>query len=148
MHPHRWSEENFGSMSWHDCHVHAFRVNEGEHGTGELELDLDYILEWKPEQEKFSFLVVPVTLCFHEVFGLRVALDWATPTAGLGPFSLSDIERRTEDRERYTATLWRLAVNWPTGVIEFEARGFTQVAWGREVVSQNQVLSPSERVAA
>ena len=135
-------------MSWHDCHVHAFRVAEGEHGAGKLELDLDYILEWKPERDKFSFLMVPVTLCFHEVFGLRVALDWATPTAGLGPFSLSAIERRTENRERYTATLWRLVVNWPAGAIEFEARGFTQEAWGREVVSQNQVLSPSERVAA
>jgi hypothetical protein len=148
MHPRRWSEKDFDSMSWHDCHVHAFRIVEGEHGTGELELDLDYILQWTPQQEKFSFLLVPAALRFHEVFGLRIALDWAAPTAGLGPFSLSEIERRTEDRARYTATLWRLAVNWPAGAIEFEARGFTQLAYGREVVSQNQVLSPSERVAA
>ena len=135
-------------MSWHDCHVHAFRIVEGEHGTGELEFDLDYILQWTPQQEKFSFLLVPVVLRFHEVFGLRIALDWATPTAGLGPFSLNEIERRTEHRERYTATLWRLELNWPAGAIEFEARGFTQIAYGREVVSHNQVLSPSERVAA
>jgi len=148
MHMRRWTEDDFESMSWHDCHVHAFRIAEGEHGTGELEFDMDYILEWKQEQEKFSFLLVPVTLRFHEAFGLRLVLDWATPTAGLGPFSLSSIDRKTENRERYTATLWRLAVNWPAGALEFAARGFTQVAWGRELVSQSQVLSPSERVAA
>ncbi|MGH8351022.1 MAG: hypothetical protein ACRES5_31315, partial [Pseudomonas sp.] len=88
------------------------------------------------------------TLQFHEVFGLRIALDWATPTAAIGPYSLSGIERTTEVRERYTATLWRVPVNWPSGAIEFEAKGFTQIAWGREVASSNQVLSQSERVAA
>ncbi len=135
-------------MSWHDCHVHALRIIESEQGNGELELDLDYILEWKPEGESFSFRLVPVTLRFHEVFGLRVTLDWATPTAGMCPFSLSGVEKRTEDRGRYIATLWRLPLNWPTGSIEFEAASFTQVAWGREVVSPNQVLTPGERVAA
>lgn len=148
MQQRRWSEEDFNTMSWHDCHVHALRIKEGEHGTGELELDLDYILEWQPNKEKFSFLVVPATLRFHEVFGLRITLDWATPTAGFGPFSLSGIERGTEDRERYKATLWRLPVNWPAGAIEFEAAGFTQEAWGREVASSNQVLCKGERVAA
>ena len=130
MHPRRWSEDDFNSMSWHDCHVHGFRVAEGEHGAGELALDLDYILEWKPEQDKFSFLLVPATLRFHNVFGLRVTLDWATPTAGFGPFSLSGIERKMEVREHYIATLWNLPVNWPSGAIEFEATGHTQVALG------------------
>jgi hypothetical protein len=148
MHPRRWSQDDFDTMSWHDCHVHAIRIAEGEHGTGEFELDLDYIVEWKRDKEKFSFLLVPATLRFHEVFGLRVTLDWATPSAGLSPFSLSGIERRTEDRPQYTATLWRVAVNWPAGEIEFEAKGFTQMAWGREVVSSRQLLSPSERVEA
>lgn len=148
MHPRRWTQDDFDSMSWHDCHVHAMRVVEGEHGTGELELDLDYILEWRRADAGFSFLLVPATLRFHEVFGLRIALDWATPTAGLGPFSLNGIERSTESRPRYTATLWRLAVNWPAGEVAFEAKGYTQQAWGREVVSQQQVLGAADRVSA
>ena len=148
MHPRHWSQEDFDTMSWHDCHIHAFRIIESEHGNGELELDIDYILEWRPEEAGFSFLLVPATLRFHGVFGLRVTLDWATPTAGICPLSLSGVEKRSEDRGRYAATLWRLPLNWPTGLIEFEAEGFTQTAWGREVVSQGQVLTPGERVAA
>ena len=126
------------------CYPHS----RGRTRHREFELDLDYIVEWKRDKKKFSFLLVPATLRFHEVFGLRVALDWATPSAGLSPFSLSGIERRTEDRQQYTATLWRVAVNWPAGEIEFEAKGFTQMTWGKEVVSSRQVLSPSERVKA
>ena len=148
MHPRRWTDQDYEAMSWHDCHVHAFRMAEGQHGSGELEFDLDYILEWKSMKDKFSFLLVPATLRFHEAFGLRVALDWSTPSAALGPFSLASIERHVEVRPRYEATVWRLAVNWPTGTIEFEAKGFTQTAWGREVGSANQVLRPSERTAA
>ena len=39
----RWTHEQFSEMSWHDNHVHALRVVEGPHGTGELILDLDYV---------------------------------------------------------------------------------------------------------
>jgi hypothetical protein len=143
-----WSTEDFPSMSWHDCHVHGLRVLQGEHGTGELELDIDYIAEWRCNRPAVSFVLVPSTLRFHEVCGLRVTLDWLAPSAAMGPFSLSGIERRFEERPAYTATLWRLAVTWPAGVIEFEARGFTQKPWGREVVSRDQVLARSERIAA
>ena len=148
MHLRHWTLNDFAQMSWHDCHVHAFRVFEAEHGSGELELDIDYILEWKEHHERLSFLLVPVKLQFHEVFALRVTLDWATPTAGMGPFSIKGIERRTEPRAKYTATVWRLPLNWPEGCLEFEASGFTQVAWGREVLSSKQVLTVDERVAA
>ena len=41
-----WDETHFREMSWHDNHVHALRNREGTHGCGELELDLDYIVEW------------------------------------------------------------------------------------------------------
>jgi hypothetical protein len=148
MHPRRWSDENFPEMSWHDCHVHALRLEEGEHGAGELELDLDYILEWRNDREKFQFLIVPARLRFHGVFAPKITLDWVGPTAGFGPFSISGIERRTEDRANYIATVWHLPVNWPAGSIEFEATGFTQESWGKEVVSSQQSLLPRERVDA
>ncbi|WP_395703121.1 hypothetical protein [Aquabacterium sp.] len=148
MHPRRWSDESFPEMSWHDCHVHSLRIQEGDHGAGELELDLDYILEWRNDRENCQFLIVPARLCFHRVFAAKITLDWAGPTAGFGPFSISGVERRMEDRANYIATLWRLPVNWPAGSIEFEAEGFTQEAWGREVVSSQQSLRLSERVDA
>jgi hypothetical protein len=41
-----WTEADFDSLGWHDVHVHGFRVLDGEHGAGELWLDIDYILDW------------------------------------------------------------------------------------------------------
>jgi hypothetical protein len=86
-------------------------------------------------------------LRFHAVSDLRVALDWRERTAALGPFSLAGVEQWAEPRPRYTATRWRLAVNWPAGSIEFESSRFTQALWGRAVMSPNQFLEPGERVA-
>ena len=144
----RWSTTDFEQMSWHDCHVHGFHISEGAYGSGELDFDLDYIVEWRRELDQVSFVLVPATLRFHEVTNLRVVIDWSAQSASLRPFSLAGIERRTESRPRYTATIWRLAVNWPAGLIEFEAAGFTQSTWGREVASNQQCLKPSERSAA
>lgn len=142
-----WSTADFEQMSWHDCHVHGLRVIEGEHGAGELEFDLDYIVEWHSEQQQCSFVIAPATLRFQQVTQLRVALDWSAPSAALGPFSLAGIERRSEPRPRYTATVWRLVVNWPQGDIQFESAGFIQTAWGREVHTRQQWLAPGERRA-
>jgi hypothetical protein len=75
----RWTEQDFDRLSWHDNHVHAVRVHEGEHGPGRLEIDLDFIVEWlRPSDESFRFLVAPATLIFHRVTDLKVALDYAS----------------------------------------------------------------------
>ena len=136
-------------MSWHDNHVHGIRIVEGENGTGELVLDLDYILEWIPPVDKhFRFRVAPATLIFHEVSptSLSIALDYAKPTAAISPFSLDEIEREKLDYPNGYATYkWHLKINWPSGAIDFIATGFTQVLSGQPVESERQGLSPSER---
>ena len=133
-------------MSWHDNHVHALRVVAGKHGAGELILDLDYILEWIPGAEGgFQFSLLPATLAFLEVTNLRMSLDYATPTAALGPFSIHAIERHIEPRERYVANLWTISINWPSGEITFEAQGFEQRGVAPPVTSPNQWLSASQR---
>jgi hypothetical protein len=141
----RWTTEQFMSMSWHDCHVHALRVIEGEYGAGALELDLDYILEWVKCPDRMQFRIVPVTLRFNDVVRLRVTLDYDSPTAALGPFSLHGIERHTENRERYVAQVWKLVVNWPVGEITFEATGYEQRITGAEKLSELQRLLPEAR---
>ena len=123
-----WTDQQFDEMSWHDNHVHALRIVEGEYGAGELTLDLDYIVEWICDGDRYTFRIVPVCLRFLEVTDLRVVLDYSTPTAALGPFSIHAIERRNEVRERYVAQLWKIAINCPQGEIAFEAKGFEQRA--------------------
>lgn len=148
MHPRQWSQTEFDAMSWHDCHVHSIRVIEGQHGCGELQLDIDYILEWRQDRANYKFLLVPTKLSFLEVFCLRVNIDWSATSAAMGPFSISGIERSIERRQNHTATVWRLPINWPAGEIAFEATGFLQRSWGREVLSESQVLQPEQRSEA
>ena len=144
----RWTHEQFDEMSWHDNHVHAIRIVGGQHGTGELVFDIDYITDWLRNGDAFEFRLVPAILRFTDVTDLRISLDYESPCAALGPFSVHRIERRTEERERYVAQLWRIEVNWPGGEITFEASGYEQRATGSAVVSSRQCLSPAERNAA
>ena len=144
-----WTDAQFDEMSWHDNHVHAFRIVETSDGAGDLILDVDHIVEWiKCEETGFNFRIVPVTLTFHDVMFLRMSLDYATPTAAFGPFMLHDIERRAEQRTHYVAQFWNLSISWPRGEIAFEGRGFTQLARGGAILSQGQCLSTEQRSRA
>jgi hypothetical protein len=135
-------------MSWHDNYVHGLRILAGEHGNGELWLDLDHILEWIKEDGGFQFRLVPVWLKFTEVSDLRIALNYAASTAAIGPFSIAHIERASEERQHYVATLWKITINWPEGEIQFEATGYEQVRSGAEVLSHGQALTRAERGGA
>lgn len=142
-----WTDADFDAMSWHDNHVHGLRIVEAEHGTGTLILDLDYILDWIKGPDGVQFKILPAHLSFRRVSNLRFALDYATPTAAIGPFSIHLIERRFEPRERYTACCWSVQLNWPNGEISFESDGFEQHGWGVPKISDRQVLSQHERTA-
>ena len=144
-----WTEADFDSLGWHDIHVHGFRVTEGEHGVGLLILDLDYILEWihpKTEAGSFRFRIAPASLVFRDVTSLRFTLDYATPTAAMGPFSIDGIEREPISHENgYESSRWAIAVNWPDGELAFESPGFTQSLTGPIVETDAQYLTGDER---
>jgi len=141
----RWTQENLDSLSWHDNHVHALRLREGADGAGELELDIDHILEWLREGGSFRYRIAPARLRFFGVTGLRIDIDWAISSAAMGPFSISGIDRRIEQRTHYEAVCWRIPVNFPPGVISFEATGFEQHLSGTEVLVDHLCLTGTER---
>ena len=141
-----WSLADFEQMSWHDVHVHGFRVVEGEHGTGELILDIDYILEWLKGEKGFQFRIAPALLQFHQMSNLRFSLDYAKPTAGIVPFSLNGIKREPISHATgHNSFRWELEINWPDGALSFESPGFTQSLRAPECVTANQRLLPTER---
>lgn len=147
--PHRWTTADFDHLSWHDCHVHGFRLRnvKKEYGSADLELDIDFLLEWLLQPDRtYRFRIAPATLTFHDVFGLRVRLDYATPTAGMTPFSLAGVEREPVTYPTgFTSYRWRLPINWPSGEISFEGPGFTQVLRGEPRLNNSQCLAASER---
>lgn len=90
-----WRTEDFDALSWHDVHVHGFRLASfnDEEGSAELVLDIDYILKWENAGNQFKFTVCRASLIFHNTFGLKLNLDYATPTAGMCPFMIDGIRR-------------------------------------------------------
>jgi len=138
------TQDSFESTSWHDNYVHAVRFIEGPDGAGEFHLYLDHILEWIDATPlSFRFKVVPVRVRFLGVMSLRLQLDYSS--TAMGPFQIDGIERRTEKREHYTATIWTISATYPTGEIEFEASGYIQDVLGPTIEVDRQWLTPAER---
>lgn len=154
----RWHTADFDAMSWHDVHVHGFRIVEGEHGTAELQLDIDFILEWiRDGDAPFRFRVAQAMLQFHEVFGLRFALDYVACSAGMSAFAIGGITRESlrdveddqdgrEDCDDRGPWRWRIDLNWPEGFLEFEAAGFSQWLVGEVVEQEAQGLQAVDRL--
>ena len=61
----RWTDQDFDLLSWHDNYVHGLSLHKGEHGTGQFDIDLDFIVEWlRPSDDSFRFVVAPVRSTF------------------------------------------------------------------------------------
>lgn len=144
----RWYVADFDTLSWHDVRVHGFRIVEGDQGTAELVLDIDFILEWLPSEDGgYRFRIAQAILQFHEVFRLRFMLDYVACSAGMTAFSIDRIQREViGDDERAQTYRWRIDVNWPEGFLEFEAPGFSQWLVGEIVEQDAQTLDPKQRL--
>jgi len=143
-----WHAEDFESLSWHDVHVHGFRLDSfnPEEGSADLILDIDFILKWQEAETGFLFTLCPAELRFHEVFGLKIELDYATPTAGICPFSISGISRESlEFAAGVRSFHWCISFNWPRGSLEFDAPKFTQTLMGKPIIQSGQWLLPVQR---
>ena len=60
-----YTEADFGSMGWHDCHIHAIALEPLPDNPGRLLLDIDYLVEWQrpdPASRGLAFMVSPATL--------------------------------------------------------------------------------------
>ena len=143
-----WHTEDYEKLSWHDCHVHGWRFdkfNDAE-GAADLVLDIDYIMKWERDGDRFKFTVCKAELTFHDVFALNFALDYATPTAAVSPFTIRNIERQpTQAPNAHKSFRWHIHINWPEGFMTFESPGFTQRLVGTPRVQSQQSLSPAQR---
>ena len=103
-----WTDKDFEQMGWHDCNIYKIRL------TNDLELDIDYILQWnKPDLEglPFTFWVAPATLIFKSVQNLTFDFGIGFEDA----FEIEDIEKEDENR-------WTIITR--QGDIQFNSKGF------------------------
>jgi hypothetical protein len=141
-----WDESQFEEMSWHDNRVYGLRLRRGDDRGGQLELDIDYILEWiTSDPAAWRFRVAPATLTFREVYSLRIEIDYKTVGAALVPFSIDGIERVPVPNTEHSR--WTIRINWPDGQLSFEATGFQQVLRAPAIVSTSQSLTHEGRTA-
>jgi len=145
-----WDTRDFEQMSWHDVHVHGFRFARQNPalGTIDLILDIDYILEWRCEDERFAFTVAQAALTFRDVFGLKFSLDYASPTIGMGAFSIGEIKREEFVYPTgYRTYRWLIEINCPDGSLEFQSPGFVQQLIGEPRTQVSQSLDEADREA-
>jgi hypothetical protein len=143
----RWTTAHFNDLSWHDNRVHSITIREGEHGSGEFTLDIDFILQWLYAPDgTCRFHVAPATLTFHDMSHLKIALDYDTPGAGICPFSIAGIDRFVHVYPNGLHSFrWHIKVNWPQGELGFLASGFTQHLRRPPIETAGQYLSSKER---
>lgn len=143
--------DDFDGYLWHDNAIHGLRIVEGADGcSGELVLDIDFIVEWLPpqgEDKVFRFRIAPADLVFHEVTDLVVSIDYASSTAALTPMAIHEIQRQFVTHPTgYSFFAWKIEINWPrNGFIAFRSSGYTQLLRAEPVIANTQYLSPSER---
>lgn len=148
----RWYTADFDRMSWHDVHVHGFRIVETGEGVADLVFDLDYILEWLgPEADgHYRFRVAQAMLQFHDVSALRLALDYEACSATPGPFLISRIAREPlrpdADGDDAGPWRWEIKVIWPEGDLAFDSPGFSQWLVGEAVEQPEQWLRAEQRL--
>ncbi|GEM_PF-691367 len=143
-----WHTEDFDSLFWHDVHIHGFSLDSFiyDEGAADLVLDIDYILNWENVNNKLLFTVCRATLRFHKIFDLRFMLDYVTPTMGMFPFSIDNIQRDLlPSPTGYEFFHWSIKINSPEGYIEFDSPGFKLTLIGSPIVQQSQWLSSEQR---
>ena len=155
-----WTETEFERLSWHDCHIWRLTIRTGDPDRGDwtsdLELDLDFIVEWLCGTDgSVSFRVAPATLTFHDVSGLHVAISWggSGDRTAVHEISIDRIEREpvAGQQEHVARPCHRYTVhtNWPAGGrLSFAAARFTQRLGREPIFKKEQWLSSAERLPA
>jgi len=139
-----WTDADFERMGWHDARIHALAWCQE---SGELLLDLDYIVEWPAQcgpDGDFEFWTVPATLVFEFVTELRVDLrPWPA-------FDVIDLQRSAEPVEHgplgsSNEQTWLWTISCHEGAILLRGTGFRQYARRAPVLNTMQSLSLEER---
>jgi hypothetical protein len=136
-----YTEADFGSMGWHDCHIHAIAFEPLPSEPGRFLLDIDYLVEWLPPDpgtRLLSAMISPATLVFDNASDVVADIDMT----GWG-FQPSILGLEREGPSEHGTWTWKL--NGDLFEISVRSRGFTQYLRREPVWSRGQRLSAGER---
>ena len=150
----------FDQVDLHDVDVYGFFLQKRGDETS-LILDIDYLAEWTLlENNRFEFLVVPVTLTFLNVVDLQIHLDWGVSLRREEPYGVIDnfsgqVQIYDWRRFAYTDPIYtersymRYELNFSEpldGRISLGAKDFTIVGRQEGVHSSRSTFDPAQRV--
>jgi hypothetical protein len=150
---------DFDGLSLHDDTIYGLRLDTADPANAlwraDLVLDIDHIVEWVCGSDKrMRFRVAPVTLIFHDVTDLALAVDWGDSghQTALHPMAIDHLAREAVadqhiclDRPYWR---WTITLNWPKASrLAFGASGFTLTVREPPILSDEQQLSPVVREA-
>ena len=127
-----WNDKDFEQMGWHDNRIYKIRLTE------DLELDIDYILQWnEPDIEgmPFTFWVAPATLVFKNVEDLNFEVDT----------SFSDIIEIDGIERFQSAKVIRWTIITQQGNLQFASEGYEQFIRQEPFFEFGQTISFIER---
>lgn len=139
----KFNNKQFELLTWHDNTLHGISFTD-ENFKNDLQLDIDYILEWMNAEGTNRFRVAPAHLVFHDVTGLRINLGHSpVPTMYSYLASIVGIGRKKVEDDRYLWTIQLLGHE--DNRILFEASGFTMTTYKPAIVSEVQHLTTEQR---
>ncbi len=120
-----WTDADYDKMGWHDVIIHGFSFDRPRY---EVLFDIDYMFDWvnpEPPSPYYSFWISPVTLVFHNTYGLKADINH-----GLG-LQIMDIIRSKDPVPQENAYIkinkqWEWTLELDGSKISFHASGFTQ----------------------
>jgi hypothetical protein len=128
-----WTDADFDQMGWHDNRIYKIRL------TGDLEIDLDYILKWnEPDLEglPFTFWVAPATLVFKKIENFRFEFDIPFTESFFDCFDIESIERENSKE-------WTIITR--QGTFQFISEGYEQYIREDPSFQFGQTISYLER---
>ncbi len=138
----------FEEHSWHDNPIHGFRIIEKANCVGDLILDIDHITEWLCSDDgEYNFKIAPADLIFEDIIDLAIFLDYGECSASITPPSIHEIRREPKEYPNgYKSYEWFIEINWPSNCyIKFKSPGFKQILRKQPMLSNEQIIKPSNR---
>src|SRR5437879_2500499 len=127
-----WTDVDFENMSWHDCPIHAFSLN----NHYELLLDIDYIFKWVSAGKRFKFWIAPCTLIFKTVYDIAFDSEHNQPI-------IDYIERSNPQKPKYLEYIDRdTEYEWDIVMVSaemtFKSVGFDMFVRKQPILVRNQ----------
>lgn len=141
----KWTEADFGAMSWHDCHINSIAFDQAGEWQSDLVLGLDFIVEWLCGTDKTCrFRIAPAVLRFLNVNNLKLHFSLQFKQ----PLEIASIERAEVHPKGSKQYRWTISVQpYPElkeNFIEFDATGFAQELTGNVIETGNQNLTEAQ----